>query len=105
MCAKVFQDQVTELHASIDGQDITEIELKKYRVQSPLFYFTLPENNILDLPANTTTQAVSDGNSLKLPITTMPFMCCLLFLYLLVFLFAFIMIVTTIIQFLIDPLL
>jgi hypothetical protein len=62
MCAKIFQDQVTELHASIDGQDIPEIELEKYRVQSPLFYFTLPENNILDLPANTTTQAVSDGN-------------------------------------------
>ncbi|MPZ06252.1 MAG: hypothetical protein GEU26_07520 [Nitrososphaeraceae archaeon] len=62
MCAKAFQDQVTQLHFSIDGQDISEIELEKYRIQSPPFYFTLPENNILDLPENTTTSAVSDGN-------------------------------------------
>ncbi len=62
ICAKTFQDQVTDLHASIDGQEIPSIELEKYRIQSPPFYFTLPENNILDLPTNTTTAAVSDGN-------------------------------------------
>jgi hypothetical protein len=54
-----LQDQVTQLHASIDGEDIPKSELEKYRIQSPPFYFALPENNILDLSANTTTQAVS----------------------------------------------
>lgn len=62
ICAKTFQDQVTDLHASIDGQEISKIELEKYRIQSPPFYFTLPENYILDLPTNTTTGAISDGN-------------------------------------------
>ena len=62
ICATAFQDQVTQLHTSIDGRDIPQIELEKYRIESPLFYFTLPENNILDLPTNTTTAAVSDGN-------------------------------------------
>jgi hypothetical protein len=40
----------------------SNIELEKYRIQSPRFYFILPENNILDLPENTMTSAVSDGN-------------------------------------------
>lgn len=62
ICAKTFQDQVTDLHASIDGQEIPKIDLEKYRTQSPPFSFTLPENNILGLPANTTTSAISDGN-------------------------------------------
>lgn len=62
ICAKTFQDQVTDLHASIDGQEIPKIDLEKYRTQSPLFNFTLLENNILGLPANTTTTAISDGN-------------------------------------------
>ena len=66
MCAKAFQDQVTQIHFSMDGQDLSEIELEKYRIQSPAFNFTLPENNILDLPENTTTSAVSDGNSVFL---------------------------------------
>jgi len=61
-CAMTFQDQVTQLHASIDGREIPQLELEKYRIESPSFYFTLPENNILDLPTNTTTEAVSDGN-------------------------------------------
>ena len=64
-CAKIFQYQVTQLQASIDGVDIPESELKKYRIQSPTFNFTLPEDNI-GLPANTTTQAVADGNWLFL---------------------------------------
>jgi hypothetical protein len=46
----------------MDGQDLSEIELEKYRIQSPAFNFTLPEDNILNLPGNTTTSAVSDGN-------------------------------------------
>jgi hypothetical protein len=46
-CAKQMQDSVTDL--------------EKYRIQSPLFNFTIPKNNILGLPAQS-TQAVSDGN-------------------------------------------
>jgi hypothetical protein len=39
--------------------------VSKYLIQSDLFNFTLPANNILSLPAQT-TQAVSDGNWLFL---------------------------------------
>jgi hypothetical protein len=59
LCAKEIQDSVTKTKASIDGKNITNLE--EYRVQSPLFNFTLPENNIVDLPPQS-TQAVSDGN-------------------------------------------
>jgi hypothetical protein len=59
LCAKEIQDSVTKLKASIDGKNITNLD--EYRVQSPLFNFTLPENNIVGLPPQN-TQAVSDGN-------------------------------------------
>jgi hypothetical protein len=63
-CAKEMQDSVTHVEASIDGVPIAGLE--QYRIQSPLFNFTLPENNILELPGNITTQSVSDGNYLFL---------------------------------------
>lgn len=59
-CSKEMQDSVTQVHASVDGIGIKD--LNKYRIQSPLFSFTLPKNNILGLPAHTPTQSVSDGN-------------------------------------------
>jgi hypothetical protein len=59
-CAKQIQDSVVHLEASIDGVHISGLE--QSRLQSPLFNLTLGQNNILELPANTTTQAVSDGN-------------------------------------------
>lgn len=59
-CAKTIQDHVTTLYASIDGISIPH--LQEYRIQSPPFNFSLPQNNILGLPANTTTQAIADGN-------------------------------------------
>ena len=59
---RLFRTRLRRLHFSIDGQDFSEIELEKYRIQSPAFNFTLHEDNILDLPENTTTSAVSDGN-------------------------------------------
>jgi heme/copper-type cytochrome/quinol oxidase subunit 2 len=59
-CAKQMQDSVVHLEASIDGVPISGLE--QYRVQSTLFNLTLGQNNILDLPANTNTQAISDGN-------------------------------------------
>ena len=58
-CAKEIQDSVMNTKASVDGKNITN--LGDYRVQSPLFGITLPENNILNLPPQN-TQAVSDGN-------------------------------------------
>jgi hypothetical protein len=61
-CAKTFQDQVIQLQASIDGVDIPKLELEKYRIQSAPFNFTLPKDNILGLPANTSTQGIADGN-------------------------------------------
>jgi hypothetical protein len=54
-----MQDSVIREHAIVDGVNIKGLD--KYRVQSPLFAFTLGTNNILGLPAQT-TQAVSDGN-------------------------------------------
>ena len=58
-CAKQMQDSVIHLEASVNGYSLSGLE--KYRIQSQLFDFTIPENNILGLPAQT-TQAVSDGN-------------------------------------------
>jgi hypothetical protein len=58
-CAKQMQDSVVSLQASINGTNISGLE--KFRIQSPLFNFTLPKNNILGLPPQTTS-AVSDGN-------------------------------------------
>jgi hypothetical protein len=60
VCAKTIQDQVTTLNASVDGVPIPN--LQKYRISSPPFNFTLPQNNILGMPANVTTQAIADGN-------------------------------------------
>ena len=57
-CVKNFQDKVTDVEVVIDGKSLQN--LKDYRIQSPLFNFTLPENNVLALPAQTTT-GVSDG--------------------------------------------
>jgi hypothetical protein len=57
-CAKADQDKATNLQASVDGVAIPN--LKMYRVQSPLFNMTLPNDNVLASPPGT-TQAVSDG--------------------------------------------
>jgi hypothetical protein len=65
-CGVSSNDGVTELMVTIDGQAIDESQLRSYRVQSPLFNLTLPENNIFGLPA-ITTQAVSDGFWVFLP--------------------------------------
>jgi hypothetical protein len=58
-CAKQMQDSVVHLEASVNGIPLSSLE--KYRIQSPLFNFTVPHDNILGLPPQT-TQAVSDGN-------------------------------------------
>jgi hypothetical protein len=58
-CAKDQADKVTGLDASIDGIVIDNLK-QKYRVQSPLFDFILPNNNVLGTSAGP-SKAVSDG--------------------------------------------
>jgi hypothetical protein len=63
-CANGHIDNTSGLSATIDGVPVSN--LQTYRTQSPLFEFTLPENNVLefqgiDAPAGTTAQAVDAG--------------------------------------------
>lgn len=51
-----FKSAVKEV--SVDG---IKIDPTDYQFMSPLFNFTLPPDNTYDLPAGTTTQAVSNG--------------------------------------------
>lgn len=60
MCAKSIQDQVDFLNATLDDQIL--LELENYRIQSPMFNFTLPANNLLNLTRGETSAAISDGN-------------------------------------------
>jgi hypothetical protein len=62
-CAKSMQDFVSGVNASLDGIKIPNLE--KFRIQTGLFNFTLPQNNILNLTSQT-TQSVADGNWLFL---------------------------------------
>ncbi len=62
-CAKNMQDLVTGGEAFLNNITIPHVE--KYRIQTDLFNFTLPQDNILNLTAQT-TQAVADGNWLFL---------------------------------------
>jgi hypothetical protein len=57
-CAVTQNDRVN-LAATVDGMTIQD--LQRYRVQSPLFSFTVPTNNIVGIKGGTTTQGVSDG--------------------------------------------
>jgi hypothetical protein len=56
--AKFEMDQITNMQAMISGTNINE--LKQYRIQSPPFNVTLPVDNVLGLPAQT-TRMVSEG--------------------------------------------
>lgn len=58
-CAKKMQDFVTGAEATLNNVTISNVD--KYRIQTDLFNFTLPQDNILNLTAQT-TQAVADGN-------------------------------------------
>ena len=57
-CAKADQDTVTEKQITIDGVSIDNLD--SYRVQSPVFNLTYPENNVAGLQPQT-AKAVSDG--------------------------------------------
>ena len=56
--AKFEMDQITDIRVTISGTNIDE--LKQYRVKSPLFNVTLPDDNVLGLPAQT-TKMISEG--------------------------------------------
>jgi hypothetical protein len=62
-CANRMQDLVVGGNASLNNVPI--LNLENYRVQTDIFNFTLPENNILNLTSQS-TQAVADGNWLFL---------------------------------------
>jgi hypothetical protein len=62
-CAKHMQDLVVGVNASLNKAYVSNLE--NYRVQTDIFNFTLPENNILNLTSQT-THAVADGNWLFL---------------------------------------
>jgi hypothetical protein len=47
-CTKEDQDKVNLVSVTVDG---VEIPMSEYRFQSPLFNLTLPENNIIGVPA------------------------------------------------------
>jgi hypothetical protein len=57
-CADGLIDHVTVVEASVDGVAVQHLD--SYRVQSPLFQFTLPPDNVLGLDPGT-TPSVSDG--------------------------------------------
>lgn len=62
-CARNMQDFVTGAKASLNN--IILPNGINYRIQTDLFNFTLPQNNILNITAQS-TQAVADGNWLFL---------------------------------------
>jgi hypothetical protein len=61
-CAKGFMDNTAGLFASIDGSDIQDVgNAGRYRVQSPLYSFSGPDNNVMFIPGPVSGQSVSDG--------------------------------------------
>ena len=68
--ARGFLDPVSGLACEIDGQSVPHLE--RFRFETPLFTWgPVPANNILGLPAGTTTKAVSAGYFLMLaPLST-----------------------------------
>jgi hypothetical protein len=54
-------NQVRDMKLTIDGEEIDKESLEKYRVKSPLFKATLPEDNICLYVKGGETETVSDG--------------------------------------------
>jgi hypothetical protein len=63
-CAAGHMDQTSEWFAEVDGQPVSNVSA--FRVQSPVFDFNAPEDNILGVPGGGSGQAVSDGIYLML---------------------------------------
>lgn len=62
-CAKSDQDAVKDVKLIVDSIPVKD--LQNYRVASSLFNVTLPENNVLGVPPQT-TEAISDGTFVML---------------------------------------
>lgn len=61
-CAQAFVPQ--DLSATIDGVEVDD--LSEYIFTSPLFEFTEPEDNILEVPAGTVGESIGSGAYLML---------------------------------------
>ncbi|ALI37273.1 pterin-4-alpha-carbinolamine dehydratase [Candidatus Nitrosocosmicus oleophilus] len=59
-CAQSIQNHVNHLNATLDDRPL--LNLDEYRIQSPLFNFSLPANNFLNLTKGEISAAISDGN-------------------------------------------
>jgi hypothetical protein len=64
-CANAFIDGVSDLGAEIDGKPIQNLDL--YRVQSPQYVFSVPEDNIIGVDGPAVGTSVSAGYFLLLP--------------------------------------
>jgi hypothetical protein len=60
-CASAGMDEVTDFQASVNGQDVTDLEA--YRTTSPMFTMTFPRDNFMGIEAGV-GQVVSDSISL-----------------------------------------
>jgi hypothetical protein len=69
-CAKSIQNHVDVgfLNATLDDQP--RLKLGEYRIESPLFNFSLPANNMLNLTKGETSTAISDDNWVFLKLLT-----------------------------------
>jgi hypothetical protein len=63
-CVRAFMDLGTAMSATLDGE---VIDLGPYRVQSPMFGFSAPADNVLFVPGPVSGQSVSDGVWVFLP--------------------------------------
>jgi len=63
-CAKLWNDQVTNLTATVDEEPVANIYA--YRFATPPFSFRLPEDNLFGLPAKTVVNSAADGFYLML---------------------------------------
>jgi pterin-4a-carbinolamine dehydratase len=57
-CASNYQNHTTDLKVTVDGEELTNI--MKYRIQSEIFNYTLPINNVLNVIPQF-TQGIADG--------------------------------------------
>lgn len=60
VCAQSIQNHVNHLNATLDDRPL--LNLDEYRIQSPLFNFSLPANNILNLTKSEISAANSDDD-------------------------------------------
>jgi hypothetical protein len=63
-CAVAQQNEVTHIEVTIDGTTLARQQV--YRVQTPLFNFTFPNNNLFGAPPGP-SQSVADGFYVFLP--------------------------------------